>query len=114
MFFLAPCQPQGVKGNLDCVTNSAWISWDAAPGAESYTVLALAESHSANCTASTNTTCEVEDLACGVLYVFTVTAKNSHCESPPSASIGLQTGTSVLLSHIQVSSTSFIYAVRLN
>lgn len=89
----APCQPQGVRGNLDCVTNSAWISWDAAPGADSYTVSAVSgEDHTANCTTSSNTTCEVEDLACGVLYNFSVIAKNSRCESRPSATIDLQTG----------------------
>ncbi|XP_023191873.1 uncharacterized protein LOC111608990 [Xiphophorus maculatus] len=86
----APCQPQGVRGYLNCVTNSAWISWDSAAGAESYTVFASGgEAYTANCT-STNTTCEVEDLACGVSYNFTVTAKNRQCESPPSDSISLQ------------------------
>ncbi|XP_067460816.1 mucin-4-like [Thunnus thynnus] len=88
----APCQPQGIRGNLDCVTNSAWISWDAAPGADSYTVSAVGgEDYTANCTTSTNTTCEVEGLACGVLYNFSVVAKNSECESQPSATIELQT-----------------------
>ncbi|KAM4552488.1 fibronectin-like isoform 2-T2 [Odontesthes bonariensis] len=88
----APCQPQGIRGNLDCVTNSAWISWDAAPGADGYTASAVGgDSYTANCTTSTNTTCEVEDLACGVFYNFTVTAKNSKCESQPSATIKLQT-----------------------
>nr|XP_046264816.1 mucin-4-like [Scatophagus argus] len=88
----APCQPQGIRGNLDCVTNSAWISWDAAPGADSYFVSALGEEHhTANCTTSSNNTCEVEDLACGVLYNFSIIAKNSKCESQPSATIDLQT-----------------------
>ncbi|XP_061587413.1 fibronectin type III domain-containing protein 7-like [Cololabis saira] len=88
----APCQPQGIKANLDCVTNSAWISWDAADGADSYTASAVGgENFTGNCTTSSNTTCGVEDLACGVFYNFTVTAKNSKCESQPSASIGLQT-----------------------
>ncbi|XP_033507400.2 uncharacterized protein LOC117272533 [Epinephelus lanceolatus] len=88
----APCQPQGIRGRLDCVTNSAWISWDAAPGADSYTVSAVGDGdYSANCTTSSNTTCEVEDLACGVLYNFSVIAKNSKCESQPSATIDLQT-----------------------
>ncbi|XP_041804895.1 fibronectin type III domain-containing protein 7-like [Chelmon rostratus] len=88
----APCQPQAIRGNLDCVTNSAWISWDAAPGADSYSVSAVGgEDYTANCTTSSNTTCEVEDLACGVLYNFSVIAKNSKCESPPSATIDLQT-----------------------
>ncbi|XP_054602382.2 serine-rich adhesin for platelets [Nothobranchius furzeri] len=88
----APCQPQGVQGSLNCVTNSARISWDAVPGAESYFVSAVdGANYSANCTASTNTTCEVKYLACGALYNFTVTAKNKNCDSSPSASISLQT-----------------------
>ncbi|XP_037642392.1 tenascin-N-like [Sebastes umbrosus] len=88
----APCQPQGIRGRLDCVTNSAWISWDAAAGADSYTVSAVGGGdYAANCTTSSNTTCEVEDLACGVLYNFTVVAKNSKCESQPSVTIDLQT-----------------------
>ncbi|XP_014840249.1 PREDICTED: uncharacterized protein LOC106916456 [Poecilia mexicana] len=88
----APCRPKGVRGFLNCVTNSAWISWDSAAGAESYTVFAVGgEAYTANCTTSTNTTCEVEDLACGVSYNFTVIAKNRQCESPPSASVSLQT-----------------------
>lgn len=89
----APCQPQGVSGSLDCVTNSAWISWDAAAGADSYTVSAMGGGeYVANCTAGANTTCEVEDLACGVLFNFTVTATNRECDSRPSAAIDLQTG----------------------
>ncbi|XP_058478916.1 mucin-4-like [Solea solea] len=88
----APCQPQGISGNIDCVTNSAWISWSAALGADSYTVSAVGgEDFTANCTTSSNTTCEVEDLACGVHYDFNVTAENSQCESQPSATINLHT-----------------------
>lgn len=89
----APCQPQGIGGNLNCVTNSAWIWWDAAPGADSYTVSAAGGwDYRANCTTSSNTTCEVKDLECGKLYNFSVTAKSSRCESWPSAAIHLQTG----------------------
>lgn len=96
-FFLAPCQPQGIRGNLDCVTNSAWISWDAAIGADSYFVSAVGgDDYTANCTMSSNTTCEVEDLACGALYNFSVVARNSKCDSQPSATIDLQTGTRCL------------------
>ncbi|XP_049603206.1 pneumococcal serine-rich repeat protein [Syngnathus scovelli] len=88
----APCQPQGIQGSLDCVTNSAWMSWDSTLGADSYTVLAIGEDAStANCTTWTNTSCEVEDLACGILYNFSVIAKNSQCDSYPSTSIELET-----------------------
>uniref|UniRef100_A0A3Q1JY65 Fibronectin type-III domain-containing protein n=1 Tax=Anabas testudineus TaxID=64144 RepID=A0A3Q1JY65_ANATE len=82
----SPCQPQGIKGNLDCVTNSVFVLWDATPGADSYTVTAVdGEDYLTNCTTSTNTTCEVKGLACGALYNFSVTAKNMQCESQPSA-----------------------------
>ena len=99
---LAPCQPQGIRGHLDCVTNSAWISWDAAPGADSYSVSAVGGGdYTGNCTTSSNTTCEVEDLACGVLYNFSIVATNSKCESQSSVTINLQTGTSVfMISHL--------------
>lgn len=50
----------------------------------------------ANCSTSSNTTCEVEDLACGVLYNFSVIAKNSNCESQPSETITLETGMRLL------------------
>ncbi|KAK5888908.1 hypothetical protein CesoFtcFv8_014958 [Champsocephalus esox] len=88
----APCQPERISGRINCVTNSAWISWDAAPGADSYTVLAVGEdNYIGNCTSSSNTTCEVEGLACGSLYNFSVIAQNSKCESQPSTTIDLQT-----------------------
>ncbi|KAE8290995.1 Fibronectin type III domain-containing protein 7 Precursor [Larimichthys crocea] len=88
----APCQPQGISGRIDCVTNSAWISWNASAGADNYIVSAVGgDNLTASCTTSTNTTCEVEDLACGALYNFTVTAYNRQCASQPSAIIQLQT-----------------------
>lgn len=90
------------------MTNSAWISWDAAPGADSYFVSAVGgEYYTANCTTSSNTTCEVEDLACGVLYNFSVVATNSKCESQSSTTISLQTGTSVfMISHLMFIKTT--------
>lgn len=98
LYFSAPCQPQEITGYLDCVTNSAWISWDAAAGADSYSVAALSgQGYTGNCSTSSNSTCEVEDLECGVLYSFTVTAENSQCDSQPSSSIDLQTGARRLL-----------------
>ncbi|KAK0153692.1 Fibronectin type III domain-containing protein 7 [Merluccius polli] len=88
----APCQPQGINGSLDCVTNSAWISWDSSPGAESYTVMSVGDGdHRLNCTTATNTSCEVQDLACGAQYNFSVIATNSHCDSMPSTAVELET-----------------------
>lgn len=92
-YFPAPCQPRRVRSNLDCVTNSAWVSWDAAAGADGYFVSAVGgEGSTANCSTSSNTTCEVEDLVCGALYSITVVAKNSNCDSLSSETITLATG----------------------
>lgn len=97
VYFLAPCQPRRSRSNLDCVTNSARISWDAAAGADSYFVSAVGgEGSTANCSTSSNTTCEVEDLACGVLYNVSVVAINSNCDSQPSETITLETGIRLL------------------
>ncbi|XP_028988094.1 mucin-4-like [Betta splendens] len=88
----APCQPQGVTGSFDCVARSPIIRWDAAAGADSYTVTAAGEAgRAADCSTAANTTCEVKGLSCGLSYNFSVTAANPQCESPPSGSIQLKT-----------------------
>ncbi|CAL8312461.1 unnamed protein product [Gadus morhua 'NCC'] len=89
---MAPCPPQSISGTLDCVTNSAWISWNSSQGAASYTVMSLVDGdHRFNCTTSTNSTCEVQDLECGAMYNFSVIASNSFCDSMPSTPIELET-----------------------
>ncbi|KAM9445384.1 fibronectin type III domain-containing protein 7 [Clarias gariepinus] len=77
----APCIPQGASGNLDCVTNSVWVSWQEAAGAESYKVLAVS-AEGANSTCSTpGLFCNIPSLLCGMQYTFQVTAMNSWCAS---------------------------------
>lgn len=78
---VAPCIPQGASGNLDCVTNSVWVSWQEAAGAESYKVLAVS-AEGANSTCSTpGLFCNIPSLLCGMQYTFQVTAMNSWCAS---------------------------------
>ncbi|XP_016419796.1 uncharacterized protein LOC107749215, partial [Sinocyclocheilus rhinocerous] len=98
----APCIPQGVNGTVDCVTNSAWVSWDVVNAAESYTVLAVGEDgHNSTCSSS-NSTCNVPDLGCGRSYTFHVTASNAACVSPPSSSFQLETAPCALSSIVVV------------
>ncbi|XP_051803703.1 fibronectin type III domain-containing protein 7-like [Acanthochromis polyacanthus] len=93
-----PCVPMNAKGDLDCVSNSAWVSWDDSKGATSYFVLAQsAGGHSSNCTASSSH-CNVPDLKCGTLYTFHVTAMNKHCSSNHSATFEIETGPCALTS----------------
>ncbi|XP_056598960.1 fibronectin type III domain-containing protein 7-like [Triplophysa dalaica] len=98
----APCAPQGVNGTIDCITNSAWVSWNENSGAESYTVLAVGDDgDNSNCS-TTNTTCSVPDLGCGKSYNFTVTASNTACQSTPSTSFQLETAPCALSSIVAV------------
>ncbi|XP_051554352.1 fibronectin-like [Myxocyprinus asiaticus] len=98
----APCAPQGVNGTLDCVTNSAWVSWDVDKGAESYTVLAIGDDgQNSNCS-TTNSTCNVPDLGCGKSYTFHVTASIAACLSPPSNTFNLETAPCALSSIVVV------------
>uniref|UniRef100_A0A3Q3FJ84 Fibronectin type III domain containing 7b n=1 Tax=Labrus bergylta TaxID=56723 RepID=A0A3Q3FJ84_9LABR len=87
----SPCVPTNVKGSLDCVSNSAWVTWDPSQGAHSYSVVANGVGgHTSNCT-SASSPCEVPDLNCGTLYTFYVTAVNRHCNSSNSTTFELQT-----------------------
>ncbi|XP_026061504.1 fibronectin [Carassius auratus] len=98
----APCIPQGVNGTVDCVTNSAWVSWEVANGAESYTVLAVGEDGNNSTCSSSNSTCNAPDLGCGRSYTFYVTASNAACLSPPSSSFQLETAPCALSSIVVV------------
>ncbi|XP_077060714.1 uncharacterized protein fndc7b [Siphateles boraxobius] len=94
----APCVPQGEAGNLDCVTNSAWVTWLQAMGAESYSVLAVERGGAnASCSAS-DLHCNVPDLQCGATYTFHITAMNSFCRSGPSNTFQIQTAPCALTS----------------
>ncbi|XP_058265731.1 uncharacterized protein LOC131365857 [Hemibagrus wyckioides] len=89
----APCIPQGLSGNLDCVTNSVWVSWQRTAGAESYQVLAVSGGGaSSNCSTS-DLFCNVPSLLCGTQYTFQVTAINSWCASGQyNSSFNIETG----------------------
>lgn len=94
MFFSppAPCVPRNAHGRLDCVTNSAWVTWDLSDGASSYVVLAEeAEGHNSSCS-SASSPCNVPDLKCGTTYTFRVTAANQHCSSNHSETFEIETG----------------------
>lgn len=86
--------PTNANGHLDCVSNSAWVTWDASDGALSYTILAQEDGgHNSSCTSTTSSSCNVPDLKCGTVYTFYVTAVNAHCHSNHNTSFEIETGT---------------------
>lgn len=81
-----------IKGRLDCISNTAWVTWDDSAGATSYYVFArAANGHNSSCT-TTSSPCKVQDLNCGTLYNFTVKANNKLCSSTDNATFELETG----------------------
>ncbi|XP_065133048.2 uncharacterized protein fndc7rs1 [Paramisgurnus dabryanus] len=98
----APCAPLMVNGTLDCVTNSAWVSWNLDNGAQSYSVLAVSnDGQIRNCSTS-NSSCKVADLGCSKIYNFSVTATTGPCQSPASSSFQVETGPCALSSIVAV------------
>ncbi|XP_048845071.1 uncharacterized protein fndc7rs1 isoform X2 [Brienomyrus brachyistius] len=87
----APCAPQNVTGNLDCMSNSAWVTWGQASGAQTYVVTALGSSGDNGTCSTSNTNCTVPSLRCGALYTFYVTGSNLQCRSPASSTFNIQT-----------------------
>ncbi|XP_062308247.1 uncharacterized protein LOC134012721 [Osmerus eperlanus] len=97
----APLPPTGLEGSLDCVTNSAWMTWQPSSGAQTYTVLAVgSDQQNLSCTTST-LTCNIPNLACGTNYTFSVIASNAFCNSTPSNIVHFQTGPCAL-THITI------------
>ncbi|CAL8306274.1 unnamed protein product [Lota lota] len=91
----APCVPQKPTGSLDCVTNSAWVSWDGSAGALRYTAVAeaLGGDHGSSCTSlASSPSCNIPNLKCGTEYAFHIVAANGDCLSGNSSAFTLQTG----------------------
>nr|XP_019965387.1 PREDICTED: uncharacterized protein LOC109644441 [Paralichthys olivaceus] len=94
----APCMPRNPESHLDCISNSAWVTWDDADGALSYFVLAEEmNGHNSSCT-TTSSPCEVPDLKCGTRYTLSLKAMNEHCRSNHSSTFELVTGPCALTS----------------
>lgn len=88
-----PCDPVNVTSILHCGSDTATVSWEAAAGAVSYTVLAQEDGsqHYTSCW-STTTSCQLDQLQCGGVYNLTVIAEGSSCNSTGSVSATLMTG----------------------
>lgn len=87
-----PCPPESVRPVLDCVTNTAWVDWQARSGADFYIVQAFeGEEHRSGCETVTQS-CSLTELSCGATYNITVIAANSVCNVSESAVTQLKAG----------------------
>ncbi|XP_071983673.1 uncharacterized protein [Engystomops pustulosus] len=87
----APCVPQNVSVAIDCLMNSAAISWDSTAGAINYTALVKSSEGELHTCHTTSTSCDITGLSCGVTYTARVTAYNNLCQGESSTEVELIT-----------------------
>ncbi|KAK6484735.1 hypothetical protein HHUSO_G12572 [Huso huso] len=87
-----PCNPTNLRASLDCDTNTVSVSWNGANGTQAY--IATAESfaigHVASCN-TTDTTCDISALVCGLIYTVKVLGLGSRCNSSQGSWIRINT-----------------------
>ncbi|XP_072296578.1 uncharacterized protein [Eucyclogobius newberryi] len=77
-----PCDPANVTSALICSSDSATVSWDAAAGADAYTVKAseVGSQYETSCRNDTPS-CQLNQLKCGKSYTLTVVSESASCNS---------------------------------
>ncbi|XP_069825096.1 receptor-type tyrosine-protein phosphatase beta-like isoform X2 [Dendropsophus ebraccatus] len=75
----APCIPMSVNTALDCISNSALISWSNSQGTINYLPLLIGEKGERYNCSSQNTSCWVTNVPCGGEYTVAMTAQNDIC-----------------------------------
>ncbi|XP_043081301.1 serine-rich adhesin for platelets [Puntigrus tetrazona] len=87
----APCVPIMLDVEMDCLSDSAWLTWEESAGAELYIATATdSDGQEYECN-STDSQCTVEQLQCGRFYNFSVIASNSQCDSQISNTLQTET-----------------------
>ncbi len=95
--YKAPCVPLMLDVEMDCLSDSAWLTWEESAGAELYIATATDSGGQEYQCNSTERQCTVEQLQCGRFYNFSVIASNSQCDSPMSNTLQTETGKGVRL-----------------
>lgn len=80
----APCVPLSLNVSMSCGNNSATLSWSSSNGSVSYYASAInAQGDKSQCN-TTNTSCTIAGLQCGISYNFSVQASDAVCNSTSS------------------------------
>lgn len=93
--YKAPCVPLMLDVEMDCLSDSAWLTWEESAGTDLYIATATDSDGEVFQCNSTEGQCTVEELQCGRFYNFSVTASNSKCNSPMSNTLESETGEGV-------------------
>ncbi|KAM9324544.1 uncharacterized protein PAF06_000603 [Gastrophryne carolinensis] len=91
VFQTAPCAPQNVTAEVDCVTNVATISWERSLGAGNYTAVVVGVDREQHVCHSSETSCAISGLSCGQSYTASILATNGDSTSKPSSPVDFHT-----------------------
>ncbi|XP_078417920.1 fibronectin type III domain-containing protein 7-like [Cetorhinus maximus] len=80
-FRTAPCAPQYIDTNLNCVSKSMTVTWERSDGALWYITTAEGQDGHQTLCNTTETSCEFLDLHCSQTYLITVKAMDGYCQS---------------------------------
>lgn len=87
--------PQLSDVEIDCLTNSAWVMFDEAAGAEGY-IIVTTNSQGAvqtfECNSTSDGTCALPTLDCSQNLTFTLKAQSEQCISAASNAVTTETG----------------------
>ncbi|KAF7202765.1 putative LOC107392962-like protein [Nothobranchius furzeri] len=86
-----PCVPNLVQAHAVCESGGVMVSWEPSKGALFYTTLAQSSGVNPSKCNSTDTTCQFNDLLCGLKYSIAVIAQDNMCSSIESSFVEINT-----------------------
>lgn len=102
LFCAAPCIPQTLGANMDCVQRVASLTWQSSWAAQSYVVTAENNNGQQLGLTTNSTSVQISDLQCGQQYYFKVSSVGQGCRSKLSNTSVLQTGVSYFIQHFRM------------
>lgn len=89
----APCAPQNVVSELDCLSNFLTVRWNISRGAAFYLVAATGPEGPVNTCNTTAQQCKLQTLRCSSSYNVSVIAVNQQCNTSGGSILEINTGT---------------------
>lgn len=89
----APCAPQNVVSELDCLSNFLTVRWNISRGAAFYLVAATGPEGPVNTCNTTAQQCKLQTLRCSSSYNVSVIAVNQQCKTSGGSILEINTGT---------------------
>uniref|UniRef100_A0A3B3BWR1 Fibronectin type-III domain-containing protein n=1 Tax=Oryzias melastigma TaxID=30732 RepID=A0A3B3BWR1_ORYME len=89
-----PCVPYLSDVEMDCLANSAWVTFNTSAGAEDYIIMAsnsFGAVQTFECNSTSDGTCALPPLPCSQNLTFTLMAQDQQCISSPSNAITVET-----------------------